>query len=385
MKRHRWLGRGWLNRGRLRRGWLFWAAVLVAGVTSACSVHPLMPASVTDPQPSKASSYDGPPQSPILGVDLYSRSNYPTKFVHDNGERALSYIKNTLGASSVGISWNFFEPNIHSNSVQATADTLTPASVQMLTEMAYADHLSVEYRPLVEVQKGLGAAGLINPQNWEGFITPQNQVQWFDSYYQAELPYLRIAQQLHVREFVTGSELQFLNSSTSLWTQFFKAVGLVYHGVISYASEQRNYFPAYGAQHLLKLTYYGVDAYPEIFLPPSASVNQIVAGWDRAFSGVSGKVLYHTALDEVGIRATAGAYYHPSLWGIGGTFDETVQARWFTAACDVVEQYHLRAIYFWNVNLADDPEHPPYPSPPTFEGKTGASSIKGCLGIFHEQ
>ena len=128
-----------------------------------------------------------------------------------------------------------------------------------------------------------------------------------------------------------------------------------------------------------------MDTYPGLYLPPSATVSQIVAGWDRVFRGMSGPTLYRTALDEVGIRATDGAYYHPSLWGVGGKLDETVQARWFTAACEVVQQYHLRGIYFWNVNLADDPAHPPFPSPPTFEGKTAAKSIRGCREIFHER
>ncbi|HEV2373495.1 MAG TPA: hypothetical protein VGS19_15140 [Streptosporangiaceae bacterium] len=357
--------------------------MLLAGMTSACSVHPLMPGRVTGAHSHLTGSRHAPPQFPILGVDLYAKGNYPTAFVRRNGRRALSYIKHTLGATSVGIAWNFFEPDIHSNEVRATGGTLTPANVQMLTQMAYAEHLSVEYRPLIEMQAGLGPRGLINPHNWEGFIAPQNQAQWFASYYRAELPYLQIAQRLHVREFVTGSELEFLNSS-NLWPSFFRSVGAIYHGIVSYASEQRNYFPAYGAQQLLKLSYYGVDAYPQIFLPPTAQVSQLVAGWDRLFHAMSPQVLYRTALDEVGISATDDAYYHPSLWGVGGKFDETVQARWFTAVCDVVEQYHLRAIYFWNVNLADDPAHPPFPSPPTFEGKPAANSIRGCLGIFHE-
>ena len=170
----------------------------------------------------------------------------------------------------------------------------------------------------------------------------------------------------------------YLNSSGQ-WPSFFHRVGQVYHGMISYAAEQRNFFPGYGTQHLLKVRYYGVDAYPSIYVPPTATVGQLVAGWDRLFRGMPGPLLYQTALDEVGIRATDNAYYHPSLWGIPGKFDETVQARWFTAACHVVQQYHMRAIYFWNVNLADDPAHPPFPSPPTFEGKAAVQSIKTCL------
>jgi hypothetical protein len=176
----------------------------------------------------------------------------------------------------------------------------------------------------------------------------------------------------------------FLNSSNQ-WPSFLSRVRNVYHGVVSYAAEQRNYFPGFGAQHLLPVYNLGLDAYPRIFLPPTATVPQLVAKWDVLFNEMPPQVLYRTALDEVGIRATDGAYYHPSLWGINGPFDETVQARWFTAACQVVEQYHMRGIFFWNVNLGDNPAHPPFPSPPTIEGKPGAKSIPGCLATFHEK
>jgi hypothetical protein len=320
---------------------------------------------------------------PVLGADLYARSNYPAATVRRNGQRALYYIKHTLKAASVGIAWNYYTPNIHSNAVLTTQATLTAANVEALTQMAEAQHLSVVYRPLVEVRAGLGVNGLINPSNWEGLIAPQDQAQWFTSYYNAELPYLRIAQKLHVREFIAGSELMFLNSSNQ-WPSLFARIGKVYHGVISYAAEQRNYFPGFGTQHLLGVHDLGLDAYPKIFVPPTATVQQLVAGWERLFSQMPGQVLYRTALDEVGIQAAENAYYHPSLWGVPGKFNETVQARWFTAACQVVEHYHMRGIYFWNVNLANDPTHPPYPSPPTFEGKPAAKSIAGCRAIFHE-
>jgi hypothetical protein len=366
-----------------RYRWRVALAAALVGVTSACGVHPLMPSSATTAQSQPKDDWHAPPRTPILGADLYSRGNFSAAELRRNGARALYYIAHTLGAKSVGIAWNFFEPQIHSNAVISEGGTLTPANVQILTQLAYADHLTVEYRPLIEVTAGLTSRGLVNPANWEGFIAPQDQARWFASYFKVELPYLQIAQRMHVREFITGSELEFLNSS-SLWPSFFRRVGQVYHGIVSYSSEQRNYFPAYGAQQLLKLRYYGVDAYPGIFLPPTATVSQLVAGWDRLFRGVSPQILYRTALDEVGISATDGAYYHPSLWGVGGKFNETVQARWFTAACTVAEQFHLRAIYFWNVNLANDPTHPPFPSPPSFEGKPAQDSIRGCLGIFHE-
>jgi hypothetical protein len=371
------------RRRSARRSRLLPCLLTLTITVSACSVHPLIPASVlATPKPTRP--WHAPPRFPVLGVGLYAKDNYPTSYVRENGRRALAYIRRTLGAASVAIAWNFYVPNIHSNNVLATRATLTVANVQLLTKMAEADHLSVVYRPLIEVSKGLKQNNLINPSNWEGLIAPQNQAEWFESYYDAELPYLKIAQALQVREFVTASELMFLNSSDQ-WPSFFSRVGKVYHGVVSYAAEQRNYFPGFGTQHLLAVANLGVDAYPRLFLPPTATVHQLVAGWDTLFKEVPPQVVYRTAIDEVGISATDNAYYHPSLWGIGGKFNEAVQANWFTAACQVVEQFHMRGIYFWNVNLADDPEHPPYPSPPTFEGKEGAKAISGCLGIFHEK
>jgi hypothetical protein len=366
---------------RKRRLLLSTLAVMV--MVSACSGRPLIPSSVTSTSARPARPWHAPPRFPVLGVDLYARVNYPTAVVRRNGKRALYYIRHTLGASSVGIAWNYYVTDIHSNTVQTTKNTLTARNVRLLTKLAEAENLSVVYRPLVEVTTGLGKNGIINPSNWEGSIAPQDQAQWFDSYYNAELPYLAIAQAMHVKEFITGSELMFLNSSNQ-WPSFLSRVRKAYHGVVSYAAEQRNYFPGFGAQHLLPVYSYGLDAYPRIFLPPTATVPQLVAKWDALFNEMPRQVLYRTALDEVGIRATVGAYYHPSLWGIGGTFNETVQARWFTAACQVVEQYHMRGIYFWNVNLGDNPARPPFPSPPTFEGKPGAMSIPGCLAIFHE-
>ena len=77
--------------------------------------------------------------------------------------------------------------------------------------------------------------------HWEGLISPYSPAEWFNSYYRAELPYLRLAQQLGVSEFVTASEMQELNDSP-LWPSFFAQISRVYHGAISYSSWDGNYF-----------------------------------------------------------------------------------------------------------------------------------------------
>lgn len=77
---------------------------------------------------------------------------------------------------------------------------------------------------------------------------------------------------------------------------------------------------------------------------------------------VPAPVLRRTAIDEVGIPAEAGAYADPWAWNNQhGAEDDQVQARWFEAVCDAATAAHMRAIYFWTVNLIDNPEDPSCP------------------------
>ncbi|HEV8065390.1 MAG TPA: hypothetical protein VGP46_11185, partial [Acidimicrobiales bacterium] len=75
----------------------------------------------------------------------------------------------------------------------------------------------------------------------------------------------------------------------------------------------------------------------------------------------------------------------PSIWSKVTASDPEVQANWFQAACDVVEQFHMRGIFFFNVNLTDYPSPWPPGSPVTFMDKPeSVAAIRGCLKTFHE-
>jgi hypothetical protein len=92
-----------------------------------------------------------------------------------------------------------------------------------------------------------------------------------------------------------------------------------------------------------------------------------------------------TAIDEIGIAAKAGAYPHPQTFnGMTGAEDDTVQARWFDAACRAAGAEHLRGIYFWSMPINDNPAAP-YPSLVLFEGReTSLAVIKGCARYAEE-
>jgi hypothetical protein len=358
---------------------LFAVVLAVAGC-----VHPLLPDPAANPNTAARQGTSEWPvlgkSQPVLGVDLYAQENYSPAQVKAYGQRTLGYIKNVLKANAVGIVWTFISPNPYEDTIEATDATLSADNVAILTNIALHDHLLVEYRPLILVP---------SLQNkWEGQISPYPEAGWFNNYYRAELPYLKVAQRLGVREFVTATELEELNGS-SLWPSFFSRVAQVYHGVISYGAWDGNYFgvsPGAYFQHampqLLPVKYLGMDMYWHINLPPSATSSEVTGAWEALFGKMPSSVLRRTAIDETGIQARAGAYPAPQALGQSGVRSEQVQANWFTAACKTVQRYHMRGVFFFKVDLTDNPAHPAL-SLSTFEGQQGAEAISDCARIFH--
>ena len=308
---------------------------------------------------------------PVVGVNLWAKENYTTAQTKAYGTRMLSYIKNVLHAGAVDIVWNFFAPSYTSNQVKWTSSTLTVANVAILTQIAQQDHLLVEYRPMMFVLNAVN--------NWEGMISPRSDPQWFDAYYHAMIPYLHMAERYHVNEYVAGTEMDGVSRSP-LWNSFLIKCAKIYKGVLSYADHQYLYFPHKRFQ-IPPVGLVGLDDYEPLNLPPTATLAQVVAAYEQYFSTVPASLLRRTALDETGIQARAGAYQEPSFMYIPGTLDTEVQVNWYTAACMAMKRFRLRAVFFWKVDLADNPAFPAS-SLSTFEGKPGAQAIGHCAAIL---
>jgi hypothetical protein len=353
-------------------------AGLLAGVAVAVTAcgHPGVPAAVITASPTtsahthpSAHAHPAVPP-PLLGVDLYAQDNYPQAVVKADGERMLAYIKNTLHADAVGIVWDYYMHTDSSDAVARTAGTLTPANVAILTRIAQADGLQVEYRPLIFVA---GTALEV----WEGHVRPAHPAAWFESYYRAERPYLVLAQQFRIREFVAETEMHFLNRSP-LWGPFFARVGQLYHGTVSYAAWDGDYIKG----HILPPQATGMDMYTPLRLPPSATVTQLLAAMQQKLHRAPPSLLRRTAIDETGIEARLGAYRNPPDLGHLGALDEQVQANWYLAICHLAEADHMRGVFFWKADLADNPAHPTQ-ALSVFEGRKGAQAISECARILH--
>lgn len=351
--------------------------VLLIGLVllSGCG-HPFIPASAlklspqsVSPKPVASSSLSpnaGNPTAPEVGVDLYAAWDYPLSLVQVDGARDLTYIRQTLRADGVGIMWNLCSPSDQSTSISSCAGTLSPAAVGVLAAQAQHDGLAIEMRPVIRVGP---ASGWNHPRrSWEGFINPGNQRAFFASLLDAEKPYLLVARRYHAQAFVAASELRGLQASP-LWPGFLRQAQTICDCVASY--DLSDVLPS-GAG--------GLDAYPHIQLPDNVSQTQLDQAWMDFLGEFPRSALRQASIQEISIPAEVNAYRHPANWNSGSAVDAAVQARWFTAACRAAARYSMRGIWFYEVNLTDDPAAPSS-FPAFFEGRPASeAAIRSCAG-----
>ena len=186
------------------------AAATAAAVLTSCG-HPLVPVSLGLP----ATSTPGPgvigAHAITTGVDLYVDRDYTLAQTVSLGERDIAWIARTLRVGAIGLAWDLTVPDGTSGVVRASGPvTASVADIRALTEIAQAYHLRVEYRILFRVG---GSDGRTE------FLRPVGHSQFFASLLSAETPYLKLAAQQSVGEFIIGTELASLEGSPE-WSQF---------------------------------------------------------------------------------------------------------------------------------------------------------------------
>jgi 4-amino-4-deoxy-L-arabinose transferase-like glycosyltransferase len=320
---------------------------------------------------------DQPKPGPVLGIDVEADRSYSVAKAREYGRRLAAYIRNGLHANTMGIVWDFCDPSFTSGNVGNCQQTLSVPALKAIANAARAYGLNVQLRPLVRV----GPPSIWgNPHlSWEGFINPTHQKVWFRNLLRAETPYLKLLRSYPESRAVVATEPWTIADSPQ-WQWLLGKT----HGVCHCATSIASQIARYRAGVLPSRKAPGVDWYAHFHIPDSASQTTVTAAWEQSMHMVPRRLLKHTTLDEEGIRGTAGAYAHPESWAISGPADPTVQARWFTGACQTVKHFHMKGIYFYVIPFNDDPAHPSS-FPAYFVNNAGSAAIRGCAAIFGER
>jgi len=356
------------------------AMILAAAALAGCAAHPFVPASAAA---AYVKSKPKPVQPSLLGVDVYSEQDYSLAQTQEYGEAVMGYLHNGLDAQVAAIMWDLCSPGKKSEVVHACAEnaatstgSMTAADISELAHIAKADGLKVAMRPIVRV--GPPQDWDYAKISWEGHISPPNEQKWFESLLRAEMPYLRVARQVHAAQFVVTTEMASLQYSLS-WPWFLGQAQKACGCQVSYATQMTEF--QHDASRLPRVSELGADFYAAFRLSSGASQAAVTRAWEKAIAPVGASRLARTSLDEISIRATVGAYAHPADWNAGGKSDPTVQARYFTAACATAAHYHMHALFFYFVPLNDNIAHPV--SYPAFFVRTASSkAISGCRKIL---
>jgi hypothetical protein len=263
------------------------------------------------------------------GIDLYTYPNQDWGLA-TTGE--LTYLK-ALNANSVMVSFPFFLSAKGSSTVVSHASTPTPDQLAGFAAAAENAGLYVTLRPLMD-------QGLIG-ESRAGWI-PRDPKTWFATYQAFLLPYARMAQKDDIPALYVGAEFSRFQHMKN-WTYLVRALRKVYKGALLYANNGPGV--RRGTAGGVNVS---VDAYPDLFVPNTASVARLIRGWKY----MDNRLPHHNLLSEVGIAGVKGAFHKPweHHWP-HPVMDGTVQVRWFQAACRAALADRLSGIYFWAIGF----------------------------------
>jgi hypothetical protein len=311
------------------------------------------------------------------GIQVYWHTNHDAKgIVKAKADRILDYIVD-LGANSVAISFPIYVDGPKPTRVYAGDGTPSTTELGIVIHEAQKRKLRVMLRPIIDETN----ITKVNPNSWRGAIVPRNVSAWFNSYETVLAPYVQLGVSDNIAEFVLGTELSSLQDKTAQWTSMQAALSADFTESNSVVLSYADNWDAFQKHDYGPFTNLGVDAYPQFpQLSDAASVAELTAAWTQWVSS-SSTPSAAISLQEVGIPAQSGAYAKPFSWGKGKANNQTVQASWFTAACNAAKQTKLAGIYYWSIDINTDPlaADPTIDPSSSFIGRLGQDSIQQCF------
>ncbi|GGJ19567.1 glycoside hydrolase family 113 [Streptomyces brasiliensis] len=288
---------------------------------------------------------------PQWGVQLYWEDNpkHSVEYVEQQARVQANYLVG-LHANSVSLSFPFFTGDITSTKITAGDKTPTPDHLARVLRIFHEAGLRTTLRPLMD-------EGTLDIDNfeWRGTIKPADRGAWFASYEKFLTPYLKAADQEKAATFVIATELNSLEGDAH-WDSLVSDAEKLFGGEIAYDANWDNYV---AGPITMPVTHLGIDAYFPVKVGDDASVNTLVKGWNDWLDKKATGPLPKITVAEAGIAAMNGAYHAPGDFYTKRAVNPKVQATWYTAVCQVVQERRMSGVYWWSIYFDDNPNKAP--------------------------
>lgn len=317
-----------------------------------------------------------PKSAPLIerGMNLYVSNDpsvdTPAK-LNTRLNEIFAYLEG-LNVNAVALYFPVFVNGPTGSTVSTGAKTPSPAMMQQIIKFAHGRALKVKLRPSIDPNNLQGS--------WHGALQPANRKQWFSSYTTTLLPFASLARETGVEEFQIGNELDTLEGDPN-WDAVLDTLRSVYRRSLTYTVHWE-VLDNRTAQPPTEV--YGLSAYPPLNLTDQATQEEVTTAWNAWLDKVgAGYNLRRIVLDEVGISGAKGMYREPWTWGDAPELEpnQSVQAMWFTAACEATKQHNMPGLYWWKLDLFRSPSQKfaDGENPDQFVGRVGENAIRNCF------
>jgi len=326
-----------------------------------------------------------------LGVDVEMYPEFGTHAANLAAAKRLFAYLRSLHANSVALCMYLYPivapggSPVTTNSVGAGPATPSPSYLGQFIDLAHAAGLTVQVRPLLN-EDLLGTVS-----SWRGGIHPSNPAQWFASYSAFLAPYFVTARQHHAEAFSIGAELTSMGPYDRYWLPLVTTAKRMTGAEVIFEAN-------WNGRAIIPSATYGYDDYQPISgiaTVADATTAAFTTGMEaNLLSGAGGGGFPVAPADaqfsEVGISALAYSWDFPWVTSYDPTTQtvvRSVQANWFTAACNAVHDLHLRGIYFWSLGLnvnfdptaSADSANPSWAQPYGWQNTASSAAIQACF------
>lgn len=342
-----------------RRALVLVSSLLLVAIIATSFVFSvrLFSSSLGQPTGARAKAAQSQPRQPQLARPAFERGIIYPQWTSDGygvndttWQQGVSAIKTQTGAQWIEIPVLFSQATSSSTSVQPSTGAPTVQSFSEGIERAHSLGYRVFFVPLMQVRE---------PGGWSGSITfntlAQQQV-WFDSYWNAILPYVSAAASLHIEQMAIGTELQTLQRIVpdELWNQLIERIRGVFQKTLTYDMNWSSLaLPMPTWLRNVNLTYIGVSTYIPL-LDKSGRVDprDMPALWrskiKTQLDALARQLGKQVLITEIGYRNSSDALYLTWKASTSARTDPQEQAGAYDAALtNVFSDASIAGTFFW--------------------------------------